>query len=57
MSQGEQTFTWETPRELWRGLKSASPIWRGEVAAVYIAPGPAKPMISVAEVRALTRQA
>jgi MOSC domain-containing protein YiiM len=52
MSQGEQTFTWETPPELWRGLKSASPLWQGEVVAVYIAPKPAQPMLSVAEVRA-----
>jgi MOSC domain-containing protein YiiM len=54
MSQGEQTFTWETPPELWRGLKSADRTWRGEVVAVYIAPKPAQPMVSVAEVRAVS---
>jgi MOSC domain-containing protein YiiM len=52
MSQDEQTFTWETPPELWRGLKSASLAWQGVVVALYIAPKPAEPMVSVAEVRA-----
>jgi MOSC domain-containing protein YiiM len=53
MSQGEQTFTWETPPELWRGLKSAG-AWHGQVVAVYIAAKPARPMVSVAEVRAFS---
>lgn len=52
MSQGEQTFTWETPPDLWRGLKTSSPVWAGEVVAIYIAPKPAQPMVSVAEARA-----
>jgi MOSC domain-containing protein YiiM len=52
MSQGERTFSWETPPELWRGLKTANPRWHGELVALYIAPNPAQPMVSVAEVRA-----
>jgi MOSC domain-containing protein YiiM len=53
MSQGEQTFTWETPPELWRGLKSIGSVWQGGVVAIYIAPKPAQPMVSVAEARAV----
>jgi MOSC domain-containing protein YiiM len=52
MSQRETTFAWETPPELWRGLKP-SPAWNGSVVNLYIAPEPAGPMISVAQVRAL----
>lgn len=53
MSQSEQTFTWETPPELWRGLRRSSPVWAGHVVAIYVAPKPAQPMISVAEARAV----
>jgi len=52
MSQGEKVFTWETPPELWRGFRAASPGWRGKVVALYIAPQSAKPMVAVSEVRA-----
>jgi MOSC domain-containing protein YiiM len=52
MPQGEQILSWETPPELWRGFKTASPGWQGKVVSLYIAPQPAKPMVSVAEVRA-----
>jgi MOSC domain-containing protein YiiM len=52
MSQGEQAFPWETPPELWRGLKPLGHGWQGRVVSLYIAPQPAKPMVSVAEVRA-----
>ena len=52
MSQGEQILSWETPPELWRGLKAANRDWQGEVVSVYIAPQPSKPMVSVSEVRA-----
>jgi MOSC domain-containing protein YiiM len=52
MSQGEKSFTWETPPELWRGYKTASPGWRGKVVSLYIAPQPSKPMVGIAEVRA-----
>jgi MOSC domain-containing protein YiiM len=47
-----QTFAWETPPQLWRGLKATSPDWHGKVVSLYIAPQPAKPMVSVAEARA-----
>jgi len=52
MSRSEQSFTWETPPELWRGLKVSSPAWQGRVAALFIAPKPASAMVSVSEVRA-----
>jgi MOSC domain-containing protein YiiM len=52
MSPGKQIFSWETPPELWRGFKSAGSDWQGQVAALYIAPQSAKPMVGVSEVRA-----
>jgi MOSC domain-containing protein YiiM len=52
MSRRETAFTWETPPELWRGLKP-NPAWNGRVVSLYIAPEPAAPMISVPQVRAL----
>jgi MOSC domain-containing protein YiiM len=52
MSQGEKAFTWETPPELWRGFRTATPSWHGKVVALYIAPQSAKPMVAVSEVRA-----
>jgi MOSC domain-containing protein YiiM len=52
MSKAEPEFPWETPPELWRGLKSTGPNWHGKVLSLYIAPQPAKPMVSVPEVRA-----
>jgi MOSC domain-containing protein YiiM len=52
MSQSEQTFSWETPPELWRGFKVAGSDWRGKVVSLYIAPQAAKPMVGVSEVRA-----
>jgi MOSC domain-containing protein YiiM len=52
MSQGEKAFTWETPPELWRGVKTASPSWQGKVVSLYIAAQAAKPMVGVSEVRA-----
>ena len=52
MSQGEKAFTWETPPELWRGVKFASPSWQGKVVSLYIAPEPSKPMVALSEVRA-----
>jgi MOSC domain-containing protein YiiM len=52
MSQSKQTFAWETPPELWRGLKASNPDWTGKVVSLYIAPQPAQPMVSVAEARA-----
>jgi MOSC domain-containing protein YiiM len=52
MSQHEQPFPWETPPELWRGLKSAGSGWQGKVISLYIASQPAKPMFAVSEARA-----
>ena len=51
MSQDEKVFTWETPPELWRGLKTNRSDWQGHVVGLYIAPQPAKPMMAVSEVR------
>jgi MOSC domain-containing protein YiiM len=52
MSQGEKIFTWETPPEMWRGVKFASSSWQGKVVSLYIAPEPSKPMVALSEVRA-----
>jgi MOSC domain-containing protein YiiM len=52
MSKGEPEFPWETPPELWRGLKSTGPDWHGRVVSLYIASQPAQPMVSVPEARA-----
>ncbi len=52
MSQTEQAFPWETPPELWRGLKTTSTRWQGKVISLFIAPRPAELMVSVTEVRA-----
>jgi MOSC domain-containing protein YiiM len=52
MSQSEKVFTWETPPELWRGFKTASPNWQGKVVSLYIAPQSANPMVALSEVRA-----
>jgi MOSC domain-containing protein YiiM len=52
MSQGGQTFSWETPPELWRGLRSCSGAVPGSVVCLFIAPEPSAPMRSVNEVRA-----
>lgn len=52
MSQAEQVFSWETPPELWRGLKPTSSTWSGSVISIFIAPDPSGSMVSVPEVRA-----
>ncbi|MGB7946493.1 MAG: MOSC domain-containing protein [Candidatus Binatia bacterium] len=52
MSQAEKVFAWETPPELWRGLEPKPAGWEGRVVGLYIAPEPAKPMMSVPQVRA-----
>ena len=52
MSGGKQTFSWETPPELWRGLKPAGRTARGSVVFLYIAREPSRPMESVSQVRA-----
>jgi MOSC domain-containing protein YiiM len=48
----EQTFTWETPPELWRGFRNAIPNWQGRVVSLYITSSAAAPMLSVLEARA-----
>jgi MOSC domain-containing protein YiiM len=52
MSQSEETFTWETPPELWRGYKNVGSDWQGQVIGLYVTKNPAAPMVSLAEVRA-----
>src|SRR4029077_5729886 len=48
----EHAFTWETPPELWRGVKVSSPAWQGRGASLYITPRPSGSMVSVAQVKA-----
>jgi len=52
MSAAEPKFPWETPPELWRGLKPSA-AWNGSVVNLFIAPKSAGPMIPVPQVRAL----
>lgn len=52
MSQCEQVFPWETPLELWRGLKKTPASWNGTVVSLYITPQPSGAMIAVPHVRA-----
>jgi MOSC domain-containing protein YiiM len=52
MSRGAQTFSWETPAELWRGLRPGGGAAPGSVVSVFIAREPSAPMQSVNEVRA-----
>ena len=52
MSAAEPKFPWETPPQLWRGLKPSA-AWNGSVVNLFIAPKSAGPMIPVAQVRAL----
>ena len=51
MSPAEGKFAWETPPELWRGLKPSAG-WKGSVVDLYIAPQAAGPMIQMALVPA-----
>jgi MOSC domain-containing protein YiiM len=51
MAKSQQYFPWETPPELWRGLKSV-PGWQGQVVSIYITPKPSGEMVSVPQVRA-----
>ena len=52
MSGDNVTFPWETPPQLWRGLRPGGTAQRGSVVSLYIAPQPSGPMESVSEVRA-----
>jgi MOSC domain-containing protein YiiM len=54
MSQSEEIFSWETPPELWRGLKPTGSMWSGSVVSIFIAPGPSGSMVSLPEVCAFT---
>ncbi len=53
MSQGEQSFPWETPPELWRGFKPGHSSWQGSIVSIFIAPRPSGAMVSVPQVRAV----
>jgi MOSC domain-containing protein YiiM len=48
-----QTNTWETPPELWRGWKTLEPFRQGQIVSLHIAPGAGKEMVSVPEVHAV----
>jgi len=52
MSQGKQSFPWETPPELWRGFKPGHSSWQGSIVSIYITPNPSGSMVSVPQVRA-----
>ena len=56
MSQSEQAFPWETPPELWRGLKPGKSSWQGSVVSIYITPNPSGAMVSFPQVRAFADQ-
>lgn len=53
MAQEVRPMPEEMAPELWRGFKPPSSIWRGSVAAIFIAPESAGPMVSLTRVRAL----
>ena len=52
MSQSEHVYSWETPPELWQGLKPTASTWNGGVVSIFIAPNPSGAMVSVPKVRA-----
>jgi MOSC domain-containing protein YiiM len=52
MSQSEHVYSWETPPELWQGLKPTASTWSGGVVSIFIAPNPSGAMVSVPKVRA-----
>ena len=54
MSQGEQSFPWETPAELWRGFKPGHSSSQGSVVSIYISPKPSGSMVSVPLVHAFS---
>lgn len=53
MATEKKTFSWETPPELWRGLKMAGSSWEGRVASLYITPRSGAPMLPVSQVQAV----
>lgn len=52
MSQAVRAMPEEMPRELWRGFKPQTVVWRGGVAEIFVAPNSAGEMVSVPQVRA-----
>ena len=52
MSNSQNTFYWETPPEVWRGLKLADS-WEGWVVSLHIAPRSGEAMVSVPQVHAV----
>ena len=53
MSNSKETFYWETPPELWRGLKVEDLSWEGLVVSLHVALRSAEAMISVPQVHAV----
>ena len=53
MSKNEKRFSWETPPELWRGLRIAASWWEGRVVSLHITPRSGDPMLSVPHVQAV----
>jgi MOSC domain-containing protein YiiM len=53
MAQNEHPYNWETPPEIWRGLRPGTANWQGSVVAIFIAPTAAQEMVAVPQVRAL----
>jgi MOSC domain-containing protein YiiM len=52
MAQEIRAMPEEMDPKLWRGFKSPTPAWQGGVAALFIAPISAGPMVSQSRVRA-----
>lgn len=52
MSQSEAVIPWETPPELWRGVRLNGDDWRGTVASIFITPQPSGTMVAVPRARA-----
>ncbi|MDH3445527.1 MAG: hypothetical protein OEN50_16495 [Deltaproteobacteria bacterium] len=52
MSHKDEAYPWETPPEIWRGLKTSKAPWQGRVVSIFIAPRAAAEMVSVPQARA-----
>lgn len=53
MSHINEEFPWETPPEIWRGVKPSGAASQGRVVSIFIAPRAAGEMVSASQVRAL----
>ena len=53
MASSQNSFYWETPPELWRGLKITDSSWEGRVVSLHIAPRAGEALISVPQVHAV----